>query len=701
MRVSINKFGQFLWVCVFLAVLSYICVACVSSNEGAGAPHENKSSALKPATAVAAVSLIPRRILFGSPDKATPQISPDGSKLAYLAPVGGVLNVWVGPVNAPEQAQPVTKDEKRGIRNYFWAYTNQHILYLQDKGGDENWHVYLVNLQTMETWDLTPLEGVRAEIEAVSYKFPNQVLIGLNNRDPQLHDVYSVDLTTGDRCLKLENSGFASFVIDDDYAIRFGIRMTPDGGKELLSLTENNEWKEFMAIGPEDSMTTSIAGFDQTGQVLYLIDSRQRNTAALTTLDLNTGKQMVVAENAKADLSDVLVQPATNVLQAAAFTYERKKWDMLDSAVAADFKALSEVADGDIELASRTLDDTVWIIAYLLDDSPVRFYRYERATKNATFLFASRSDLEGQPLVKMHPVIIQSRDGLELVSYLSLPLSESAGQSITPPKPIPLILFVHGGPWARSDWGYNASHQWFANRGYAVLDVNFRGSTGFGKAFLNAGNREWGAKMHDDLLDAVHWAVEQGIADPEKVGIFGGSYGGYAVLAALTMTPDTFACGADIVGPSNLVTLLHSIPPYWAPMIDLFTTRVGDHRTDEGCKFLEKRSPLTYVERIERPLLIAQGANDPRVKQTESDQIVHAMEAKGIPVTYVLYPDEGHGFARPENRLSFFAVAEAFMSQVLGGRFEPIGEDFAGSSITIPAGAQNVPGLDKALQATG
>jgi dipeptidyl aminopeptidase/acylaminoacyl peptidase len=294
-------------------------------------------------------------------------------------------------------------------------------------------------------------------------------------------------------------------------------------------------------------------------------------------------------------------------------------------------------------------------------------------------------------------VTVRSRDGLDLVSYYSLPADSQGADKARPDQPLPMVLYVHGGPWGRDRWGYNAVHQWLANRGYAVLSVNFRASTGFGKAFINAGNRQWGAAMHDDLIDAVDWAIAEGIADPERVAIMGGSYGGYATLAGVTFTPLKFACGVDIVGPSNLVTLLETVPAYWKPQIEVFTTRVGDHRTEAGRAFLTERSPLTYAERIARPLLIGQGANDPRVKQAESDQIVQAMRGKGIPVTYVLYPDEGHGFARPENRLSFNALAEAFLAQCLGGRYEPFGDAFAGSTITVPVGAEGVPGLQDAL----
>jgi dipeptidyl aminopeptidase/acylaminoacyl peptidase len=406
-----------------------------------------------------------------------------------------------------------------------------------------------------------------------------------------------------------------------------------------------------------------------------------------------------LAEDARADLDGVIMHPTEKRPQAAAFNYDRKHWQILDDSIKADLDFLASVEPGEIEIVSRTDDDQHWIVAYVMDNSPLRYYRYDRAARKVHVLFSNRKELEGKPLAKMQPVIIKSRDGLDLVSYLTLPVGSDGNNNGRPDKPLAMILFVHGGPWGRDVWGYDPYHQWMSNRGYAILSVNFRASTGLGKAFTNAGNMEWGAAMHDDLLDAVDWAIKEGIADPKAIAIMGGSYGGYATLAGLTFTPDVFACGVDIVGPSNIVTLLETIPPYWAPMLEMLTSRVGDHRTEEGRAFLKSRSPLTHADRIRKPLLIGQGANDPRVKQAESDQIVQAMQAKNIPVTYVLYPDEGHGFARPENNMSFSAVAEAFLAGVLEGRFEPIGDDFAGSSISVPTGAEQVSGLNAALAA--
>jgi dipeptidyl aminopeptidase/acylaminoacyl peptidase len=419
-------------------------------------------------------------------------------------------------------------------------------------------------------------------------------------------------------------------------------------------------------------------------------------------LDIATGKSKVVASSDLADVDGILSHPTENTILAASFTYLRKEWQVLDPSVKPDFDYLRTVADGELEITSQTLDNQQWSVAFLMDNGPVRYYRYDRQAKQAHFLFTNRKDLEDVKLARMHPLVIKARDGMKLVSYLTLPPgSESSADEARPSKPLPLVLNVHGGPWARDEWGYDSEHQLLANRGYAVLSVNFRGSTGFGKQYVNSGNREWAAKMHNDLLDAVKWAVDEKIADPKRIGIMGASYGGYATLVALTFTPDVFACGVDIVGPSNILTLLSTVPAYWQPAIQMFRDRVGDFTSEEGKKFLESRSPLGLVDRIRRPLLIGQGANDPRVKQSESDQIVKAMQKHEIPVTYVLYPDEGHGFARPENQLSFYAVTEAFLKEHLGGRAEPIGDAFEDSSITVPTGAESVPGLKAALKAQG
>ncbi len=641
--------------------------------------------------------LIPRRMLFGNPDRTSPSISPDGSRLAWLAPVDGVLNVWVAPAGDLGAARAVTKDTKRGIRSYSWSHSGAHLLYSQDLGGDENWRVYAVDVVKGETRDLTPFDGARAEIERVSPKMPLEVIIGMNDRDPSLFDLYRVRIDTGERTLVVRNPGVVgrgivqSFVVDDAGEARFAWRTnSDDGGSSLLRPDGSGGWEEVLSVTREDGLSSAPLEIDGTGEFLYMTDSRDRDTSALVEIRLKDLSARVLADDRRADVTSVLMDPATHRPLACAFTYERVEWRVVDGSVKKDLAALGAADAGDFRVVSQTQDNGTWVVSYTRDTGSRRYVLYDRATRTTKELFVERESLAGQPLAPMTPVQISSRDGMTLVCYLTTPVDGTTGAR-------PMVLLVHGGPWARDYWGYNSLHQLLANRGYAVLSVNFRGSTGFGKRFLNAGNREWAAKMHDDLLDAVDWAVREGVADEKRVAIMGGSYGGYATLVGLTFTPEVFACGVDIVGPSNLVTLLSTVPPYWAPLLRVFQDRVGDHTTEEGRAFLASRSPLTFVDRIVRPLLIGQGANDPRVKQAESDQIVSAMRSKGIPVTYVLFPDEGHGFARPPNSLAFFAVAEAFLSEHLGGRAEPIGDAFEGSTISAPEGAAEVPGLTEAL----
>ncbi|HMP80806.1 MAG TPA: S9 family peptidase, partial [Pirellulaceae bacterium] len=619
--------------------------------------------------------LIPRSVLFGNPERATPRLSPDGQWLAYRAPRDGVMNVYVAPVNNLSAARPVTNDRTTGISQYFWTYTNQHLVYLQDNNGDEDFHLYAVDLKSDEIRDLTPLEQIRAQVMGVSRHFPEHLLVGINDRDQRwFHDVYRIHIPTGTRELVYENNQFVGLLADEHYRLRVAMTFTPTGGALLMKAAGDDlDWEPLLEIDSADVMTTSPLGLDKTGEVMYLIDSRQRDTAALRSIHIPSGREETLFTTDVADVSNVLSHPTEHHIQAVAYNYERETWHVLDNSIQGDLDFLAAAHPGEVNVSSRTLDDRLWTVVYSVADGPVRFYLYDRDARNTTFLFSHRPELEALNLADMHPVIIPSRDGLRLVSYLSLPPWHDPDRTGRPDRPLPMVLLVHGGPWARDEWGFDPLHQLLANRGYAVLAVNYRGSTGFGKSFINAANLEWSGKMHDDLLDAVEWAVEQGIARRESVAIMGGSYGGYATLVGLTFTPDVFACGVDIVGPSNLVTLLDNPPPYWMPIMSLMQTRVGDYRTEEGREFLRSRSPLFRVDQIRKPLLIGQGAQDPRVKQAESDQIVQAMQERGIPVTYMLYPEEGHGFDRPENNISFFAVTEAFLARHLGGRYEEIG----------------------------
>ncbi len=644
------------------------------------------------------IDLIDREVLFGNPDKTRVLISSDGEWIGYMAPLDGVLNVWVAPTDNLSSARPITNDTHRGIQYYTVAYTNRHVIYTQDTDGDENWKVYCVDLITGDRKNLTPLQGVNARVLHVSYSFPQEILVGLNDRDPEYHDIYIINITTGERRLVLKNENYTYISTDNDYNPRLAGITNPDGSEEIFYRAVNGSWGPFMNVSLEDDMTTGPIRFDRSGNTLYIYDSRGRETSALVEINMTTGEQRILAEDPLADIDGTLAHPVERTPQAASFTYDRRHWIILDSSIAPDLEYLETVENGEVSVFHRTLDDRKWIVAYTVDDGPVKYYLYDRDDGVARFLFSDMAILENLTLANMHPAIIKSRDGLNLVSYYSLPVGSDLDGDALPERPLPMVLLVHGGPWGRDDWGFDSIHQLLANRGYAVLSVNFRSSTGFGKSFVNAGDRQWGAKMHDDLIDAVNWSIEKGIADPEKIAIMGGSYGGYAVLVGMTFTPTVFACGVDVCGISNLVTDLQSIPPYWLPEIEKDFKRIGDYRTEEGREFLMSRSPISYVDKIERPLLIAHGANDPRVKQNESFQIVEAMQERGVPVTYVLYPDEGHGFVRPENRLSFYAVTEAFLAENLGGRFEPIGDDFEGSNITVPVGSEDVPGLEEALR---
>lgn len=606
--------------------------------------------------------LIPRAVLFGNPEKAGPQISPDGRLLAYLAPDGGFLNVWVRTTGKADD-RAVTSDRKRGIRNFFWQPDSRHVIYLQDEAGDENWHAYQTNVETKQTRDLTPFKGVQAQIVSVDPRFPDEMLVAVNDRDKRLHDVYRVDLKTGKAALDTQNPGdVAGWTADNRMQVRVAQVFLPDGGNEVRIRDDaRSPWRTLTKWGADESFG-GVAGFSPDDKKVWLVSSVGANAARLVEFDLATGKETVVAEDKQYDVNNMMIHPRTRRLEAVEFVRARSEWQPIDPAVRADFDALRKVRDADFFVSSRTLDDKTWIVSFVEDDGPVYYYAYDRPSKRATLLFSNRPQLEKYKLAPMRPVSFTASDGMTIYGYLTLPVGVAH-------KNLPFVLNVHGGPWGRDTWGLDTEAQWLANRGYGVLQVNFRGSTGYGKAYLNAGDREWAGKMHQDLVDAKHWAVKQGYADPKRVAIYGGSYGGYATLVGLTFTPEEFAAGVDIVGPSNLNTLLASIPPYWAPIKALFNKRMGD-----DAEFLNARSPLFRADKITKPLLIAQGANDPRVKQAESDQIVAAMRKANIPVEYVLYTDEGHGFARPENRLHFYALAEQFLAKHLGGRAEPVGD---------------------------
>ena len=611
--------------------------------------------------------LIPRQVLFGNPERAMPRLSPDGTRLAWIAPHEGVLNVWLAPVSVQAGvdlglATVVTDDKDRGIRTYSWAHDNRHLLYLQDSGGDENWRLYDVDIQTMERRDLTPFDGVQTQFIAIERAFPTEVLIGLNKDNPQLHDVYRVDLTTGTLTKEVDNPGFIGWLADSSMVVRGTYAPEPDGSLRVLVRDgATDDWRLLRHIPADDVLTTDAVAFSADGGSLLMITSAGAETARLISMDLATGTEEVLAEDKAADVNGVRLDPHTKRPQIVVVLKDRSDYVVLDPAVAEDMAAVRALHPGDPVFSSADDADATWLVGFTNDAGPVHFYAYDRATKTGTFLFEHQPLLSRYTLSPMEPFTYTARDGLTIHGYATFPPDgERSG--------LPMVLNVHGGPWVRDVWGYDPNAQWLANRGYLCLQVNFRGSTGYGRSFAVAGDREWGGKMQDDLTDAVEFAVKQGWADPARIAIFGGSYGGYAALAGAAFTPDLYRCAVDIVGPSNLKTLLETIPPYWAPLVSQYHRRVGDPAVDE--EFLWSRSPLSRADQIKIPLLIAQGANDPRVKQAESEQIVAALRAASISCEYMLFPDEGHGFAKPQNRMTFYAAAERFLARYLGGRAE-------------------------------
>jgi len=638
---------------------------------------------------VAEIPLIPREALFGNPTRQGGQISPDGKWLGWMAPHEEVMNVWVAPASDPSAARLMTRSMDRPIPTYFFAPDSRSLMYIQDKAGDENYLLYQVDLDSGEERTLTPFENTRVRLVGASTVVKDKVLVGLNNRDARFHDIHLLDLASGELSLVMQNDEYAGFLADDTLALRWAVKQNAAGGTDMFEVTDGKVAetpRESTTL--EDAMTTHVAGYTTDGKTLYWLDSRGRDTAALIAEDAETGERKLLATSDKADLGGTYRNPKTGVIEGYTVTYLKTEKFPFEPRLKASLEWLAERLEGEFGISGRTEDDRKWVVWQDPLTGPAVAHLYDRTAQTLTEFYVTRPELEGAPLQPMHPLEIPARDGLTLTAYLTLPPASDPDAKGVPQAPAPMVLLVHGGPWARDGYGFNRAHQWLANRGYAVLSVNFRGSTGFGKAFVNAANLEWGAKMHDDLIDAVDWAVAKGVAERDKVAIMGGSYGGYATLAGLTFTPEVFACGVDIVGPSNLETLLETIPPYWEPVVKQFHERMGNPETREGKQLLVDRSPLHKADRICRPLLIGQGANDPRVKQSESDQIVEAMQKHGIPVTYVVFPDEGHGFAKPTNNIAFNAIIENFLATVLGGRAEPISGEVEASTAQILAGAE-------------
>ncbi|MEW6325768.1 MAG: S9 family peptidase, partial [Nitrospirota bacterium] len=581
--------------------------------------------------------IIPRDLLFGNPERGNPQLSPDGNYLAYTAPdEDGLMQIWIRTLGKDDDRM-LTADAKRGIRRYSWAYNNEQLIYSVDSGGDEVWHAHAVEIRSGRVRDLTPFQGVWAQILGLSPKAPNEMLVGMSLDEPGRQDVYRVNLKNGAVEPDTVNPGrVARWLIDAQFRVRGAVSRAADGGQELLVREAADQpWRTVYRWGPSDQ--GEAVEFSADGARVYVTSDRDAPAKRLLSLDLATSAAAVIAEDPRYDIGGgefelgwQLFHAGDHRLQAVGFYRDRLDWTILDKTIAADFAALAKIRKGQFAVTSRDLADRRWVIASNADVGPVRYYLYDRSSKKAELLFSEQSALESHALAAMKPIRFRSRDGLTLHGYLTTP----AG---VPAKRLPAVVLVHGGPWLRDLWGYHPEVQWLANRGYAVLRVNFRGSSGYGKEFLNAGNREWGGKMLDDLLDGVDWLVNNGIADPKRVAIMGRSFGGYSALAGLAFAPARFAAGVAANGPINLVSFVQQAPP---AMKSLMARRVGDPEKD--AEPLQSRSPFFFTDRINAPLLIGQGANDPRVKAAETERFVEALRAAKKPVDYLRYANEGH-----------------------------------------------------------
>ena len=630
--------------------------------------------------------LVARKVFFDNPDYMNVQPSPDGQHLAYVAPLDGVNNLWLAPIADPAAGRPLTKVTDRNIATYYrWAFTSRHLVFFRERDGDENFRAASVDIESGAVVPLSPEQGVKSFMQEVSNKFPDEVLLRHNQRDKSYFDLFKVNVVTGASELIYENHDYITLATDSAFQLRLASRLNKEGTGEVFERRADGGWTPFMQIPIGDSSSTQLIDFSADGKTLFLIDSRGRDKAAFFALDMATRQTTLLAEDDEADIVRIYFDDDRRPLAAQANS-DRTRWHVIDPNLTRDLADIKRHGAGDISFVSASADRRLVSIFYERDTESAEYALLDRDKRAVKKVFTQRKSLAGVTLRSMQPVTIAARDGLRLNCYLTTPPEADAG-------PVPLVLVIHGGPYARDNWGFNAVHQWLASRGYAVLSVNYRGSTGFGKAFVTAADHEWGGKMHDDLIDAVDWAIAQGIADPKRVGFFGGSYGGYSALVAATKTPDVFACIVDLFGISNLVTFMATIPPYWGPWISVWKNRLGDPGTETGRAFLVERSPLTHIDRAVKPILIAQGMRDVRVVAGESEQMVNALKQRGVPVTYITFADEGHGFVRPENRLAFYGVTEAFLAKHLGGACQPIGNDFAGSSLKVETGAELVPGL--------
>ncbi|MBZ5504596.1 MAG: S9 family peptidase [Acidobacteriia bacterium] len=618
--------------------------------------------------------LIDREMVFGNPEIAFSQISPNGQYLAFLKPWKDTRNIYVKGVNEPfSAARLLTTETQRPILDYFWSHDSKYILYTRDNNGDENYNVFAVDpagkpeagADAPSSRDLTGLTGLRVQIVALPKSDPDVIYIGLNNRDKAWFDLYSLKISTGEKTLLRKNTERISrWTFDQQGKLRLAVR-SANGDKEILRV-DADKFTRVYSCGVFESCEPDR--FQKDGKRVYLKTNHGAavDLLELVLLDPDSGRTSLVESDPlkKVDLSQSIFSEVTDDLAGTAFEDDHRRYYFKDKGFAADFKTLQRQIHGmDIEFMSRTSDERLWLVNAYSDREPGEIYLFDRKSGKLTLQYKVRENLPRESLVEMKPVRYKSSDGLEIPAYLALPKG-------VPAKNLPTLIIPHGGPWDRYYWGYNPQAQFFANRGYAVLLPNFRASVGFGKKFVDAGNHQWGRKMQDDVTWGVKYLIAQGIADPKRVGIRGVSYGGFSTLAGVASTPDLYAAAVDVAGPSNLVSLLEAIPAYWEDARRGLYARMGDPTTPEGRAFLMERSPANSASHIKTPLLVAQGANDPRVSRREPEQIVVALRDRGSPVEYILAPDEGHGFLRPVNNMALYMATEKFLARHLGGRYQ-------------------------------
>ena len=636
------------------------------------------SAVLAIATSAAAQGLpqlIDREIFFGNPEIAGASISPDGKFIAFRKPYKDTMNIWVKRADEPfEKAKLLTAETKRPIRSTFWSRDSKYILFINDFGGDENFNVFAVDPSAAPaagseipvTRNLTDMKKVRAVIYDVPRNEPDAIYIGLNDRDPRWHDLYRLKISTGERQLLQKNTErFDGYRFDNAGKLRLAMRTTQSGDVETLALNADGTSTKIYSCSVFESCSP-IRFHKDNKRIYFITNTGDANLVRLVLFDPETRKEESIESDPmnRVDLGGARFSEVTDELMVTIYQDDKPRLYFKDKGFDADYKLIRQkVGQKELSFGSTTTDETRWIVTAWSDTEPGDTFLFDRKTKQLTKQYRIRERVPREALAEMRTVRYKSSDGLEVPAYLTLPKGVSA-------KNLPTIVMPHGGPWARDAWGYNSYAQFAANRGYAVLQPNFRGSTGYGKTFLDAGNKQWGDKMQDDITWGVKYLVAEGITDPKKVGIWGGSYGGYATLAGITFTPDLYAAAVAEVAPSNLITLLETIPPYWESGRITFYKRMGDPTTEEGKAQLMRQSPLTHAAKIKTPLLITQGANDPRVNKRESDQIVIALRERNYPVEYLLAPDEGHGYARPVNNMAVLAAAERFLSRHLGGRFQ-------------------------------